>query len=134
MLAARADLEGLVGAGVELDEALQEALQAKLPLEMVNSVPASDLCAMYLSLGEVPDVDPAQLYGSTRSKEKAKEATQTLIRKHLEAQSKFSDEKLEKALNESDEDLLAAGDDAESVKGENESDDVESMDEDDTVE
>ena len=37
-------------------------------------------------------------------------------------------------MNESDEDLLAAGDDAESVKGENESDDTESMDEDYAVE
>ena len=37
-------------------------------------------------------------------------------------------------MNESDEDLLAARDDAESVKGENESDDAESMDEDDAVE
>ena len=53
MLAARADLEGLVGAGVELDEALQEALQAHLQLEVVNSMPAADLYAMYLSLGEV---------------------------------------------------------------------------------
>ena len=44
------------------------------------------------------------------------------------------DDELEKALNESEEDLLAAGDDAESVKGENESDDAESMDEDDAVE
>ena len=47
---------------------------------------------------------------------------------------KFSDDELEKALNESDKDLLAAGDDAESVKGENKSDDAESMDEDDAVE
>ena len=83
---------------------------------------------MYLSLGEVLDVATAQLYGSTRSKEKAKEATQTLIRKHLDALSKFSDDKLEKALNESDEDLLAAGNEAGSVNGENESDDAESMD------
>ena len=37
-------------------------------------------------------------------------------------------------MNESEEDLLAAGDDAEAVKGENESDDAESMDEDDAVE
>ena len=59
MLAARADLEGLVGAGVELDEAFQEVLQAHLPLEVVNSAPAAHLCAMYLSLGEVPDVAPA---------------------------------------------------------------------------
>ena len=43
MLAARADLEGLVGAGVQLDEALQEALQAHLLLELVNSAPAADL-------------------------------------------------------------------------------------------
>ena len=75
MLAARADLEGLVGAGVELDEALQEALQAHLPLEVVNSAPAADLCTTYLSLGEVLDVARAQLYGTTRSKEKTKEAT-----------------------------------------------------------
>ena len=67
-MAARADLEGLVGAGVELDKALQKALQAHLQLEVVNSAPAADLCAMYFSLGEVPDVAPAQLYGSTRSK------------------------------------------------------------------
>ena len=87
MLAARADLEGLVGAGVELDEAMQEALQAHLLLEVVNSMPAVDLCAMYLSLGEVQDVAPAQLYGSTRSKEKAKETTQSLIWKHLDALS-----------------------------------------------
>ena len=46
VLAARADLEGLVGAGVELDAALQEALQAHLPLEVVNSAPAADLCAI----------------------------------------------------------------------------------------
>ena len=71
-MAARADLEGLVGVGAELDEALQEALQAHLPLEVVNLVPAADLCTMYLSLGEVPDIAPAQLYGSTHSKEKAK--------------------------------------------------------------
>ena len=37
-------------------------------------------------------------------------------------------------MSESKEDLLAAGDDAESVKGENESDDAESMDEDNAVE
>ena len=37
-------------------------------------------------------------------------------------------------MNESDEDLLAAGDEAKSVKGENESDDMESMDEDNAVE
>ena len=133
-MAARADLEGLVGAGVELDEALQEALQAHLPLEVVNSAPAADLCAMYLSLGEVPDVAPAQLYGSTRSKEKAKEATQTLIRKHLDALSKFPDDELEKALNESDEDLLAAGEEAGSVIGVNESEGFKSMDEDEEVE
>ena len=36
-------------------------------------------------------------------------------------------------MNESNEDLLAARDDAESVKGENESDDAESMDEDNAV-
>ena len=72
VLAARADLEGLVGAGVELYEALQEALQAHLPLEVVNSVPAADLCAMYLSLGEVLDVAPVQLYGLTHSKERPK--------------------------------------------------------------
>ena len=58
-----------------------------MPLEVVNSAPAANLCAMYLSLGEVPNVAPAQLYGSTRSKEKAKEATQTLIWKHLDALS-----------------------------------------------
>ena len=37
-------------------------------------------------------------------------------------------------MNESKEDLLAAGDDAESVKGENKSEDAESMDGDDAVE
>ena len=105
-----------------------------MPLEVVNSMPAADLCAMHLSLGQVPDVAPAQWYGSPRSKEKAKKATQTLIRKDLDALSKFLDDELEKALNESDEDLLAAGDEAESVKGENESDNADSMDEDDAVE
>ena len=59
MFAARANLEGLVGAWVELDDALQEVLQAHLLLEMVNPVPAAELCAMYLNVGEVPDVAPA---------------------------------------------------------------------------
>ena len=74
------------------------------------------------------------MYGSTRSKEKAKDATQTLIQKHLNALSKFSDDKLEKILNESDKDVLAAGDEAGSVSGANESDSSESMNEDNAVE
>ena len=59
----KSDLQGLVSQGVELDEALEEAIQANLPVTMsVTSSPAT-LCAMYHSLDEAPDATPHLTYG-----------------------------------------------------------------------
>ena len=79
------------------------------------------------------DVAPAQLYGSTCSKERAKKAMQTLIRKHLDVLSKFLDDKLKKAILDADKDLLTAGDESGLVNGVNESEGSVSMDEDKIV-
>lgn len=67
------------------------------------------------------------------SKEKAKEATQILIEKHLDALSTFPDGELEKAMLDADEDILAAGDEPGSVNGVNELEISASMDEDEPV-
>ena len=57
--AVKLDLQGLVSEGVELDEALKEAIQANLPVTMS---PAS-LCSMYNYLDKAPDTTLHLMYG-----------------------------------------------------------------------
>ena len=65
MKAVKADLQGLVSDGVDLDVALEEAIQAHLPVVVYDEISSSsDLQAMYHTLDEVPDARP-QLYGGS---------------------------------------------------------------------
>lgn len=61
--AVKSDLQGLVSQGVELDEALEEAIQANLPVTMSATSSPAALCAMYHSLDEAPDATPHLMYG-----------------------------------------------------------------------
>ena len=64
--AVKSDLQGLVGEGVELDEALEEAIQANLPVTLLTEDATScraSLCATYHSLEEAPDTTPHLMYG-----------------------------------------------------------------------
>ena len=65
MEAVKADLQGLVSDGMDLDVALEEAIQAHLPVVVEDEIRGGpDLQAMYHTLEEVPDASP-QLYGAT---------------------------------------------------------------------
>lgn len=97
MEAVKADLQGLVSDGVDLDVALEEAIQAHLPVVVEDEISGgSDLQAMYHTLEEVPDASP-QLYGGN-SRARVRTSTKELIKKHLEALSLYPEAELEAAL------------------------------------
>ena len=60
--AVKSDLQGLVAEGMELEEALEEAIQANLPVTMSEPTSPAELYAMYHSLEEVPDTTPYLMY------------------------------------------------------------------------
>ena len=109
--AVKSDLQGLVAEGMELEEALEEAIQANLPVTMSKPTSPEERCAMYHSLEEMPDTTPYLMYGR-QTKNKARKATQALIKRHLEALVEFGEEVLETALL-MEGDMQAAVDDNE---------------------
>ena len=93
----KADFQGLVSDGMDLDVALEEAIQAHLPVVVEDEISGgSDLQAMYHTLEEVPDANP-QLYGGN-SRARARTSTKELIKKHLEALALYPEAELEAAL------------------------------------
>ena len=70
----KSDLQGLVAEGVELKEALEEAIQANLPVTMSEPTSPTELYAMYHSLEEVPDTTLHLMY-CCQTKNQAKKAT-----------------------------------------------------------
>ena len=84
MEAVKADLQGLVLDGMNLDVALEEAIQAHLPVVVEDEISGgSDVQVMYHTLEEVPDASP-QLYGGS-NQARARASTKELIKKYLEA-------------------------------------------------
>ena len=114
MEAVKADLQGLVSDGVDLDVALEEAIQAHLPVVVEDEISGgSDLQAMYHTLDEVPDASP-QLYGGN-SRARARNSTKELIKKHLEALALYPETKLEAVpADEEDGAAVNQGSDGES--------------------
>lgn len=110
--AIRSDLQGLVSEGLDLDEALEEAIQANMPV----TVTPSELCAMYHTLDEVPDTTPHLMYGR-QTKPEARAATKALIKRHLEALAEFDEEELEAALVDGDRQAAIEDEDDLSVQG-----------------
>ena len=97
MEAVKADLQGLVSEGVDMDVALEEAMQAHLPVVVHDEISGGlDLQAMYHTLEEVPDASP-QLYGGN-SWARARTSTKELIEEHLEALELYPEAELEAAL------------------------------------
>ena len=95
--AVKLDLQGLVTEGMGLEEALKEAIQANLPITMSEPTSPAEVCAMYHSLEEVPNITPYLMYGPQTNNE-ARKATQALIKCHPEALAEFAEEELETAL------------------------------------
>ena len=82
---------------MDLDLALEEAIQAHLPLVVDDKISGgSDLQAVYHTLEEVPDASP-QLYGGS-NRARARTSTKELIKKHLEALALYPEAELEVAL------------------------------------
>ena len=59
---------------MELEEALEEAIQANLPVTMSEPTSPAELCAMYHSLEEVLDTTLHLMYGR-QTKNEARKAT-----------------------------------------------------------
>ena len=84
MEAVKADLQGLVSDGVDLDVALEEAIQAHLLVVVEDEINGgSDLQAMCHTLEDVPDAS-LQLYGGS-NRARARTSMKELFKKHLEA-------------------------------------------------